>query len=150
MSTHILPALEKLKREQGNKIFGVVVAIVTKNKDDEGKYRVRVRFPWLSNGGTQGGEESTWCRIATLGAGKDRGFYWLPDVGDEVRCAFEHGDIDRPYVVGALWNKESAVYQDNKSGKNNNRTIKSRSGHILDFCDDKDGKAEKITLTTKA
>ena len=38
------------------------------------------------------------------GAGKDYGVMWMPQVGDEVLVAFEHGDIDYPIVLGGLWN----------------------------------------------
>lgn len=135
-------------REQRNKIFGVVPAIVTNNKDDDGHYRVKVRFPWLPNGGDQNPEESWWCRIASPMAGKSRGFFLLPEVGDEVLVAFEHGDINRPYIIGMLWNSDDTAIVDNKSqdGKNNKRTFKSRSGHILEFDDNKDDKKEMITL----
>ncbi len=42
--------------------------------------------------------------MATLFAGKDRGSWFMPDVGDEVLVSFEHGDPSRPYVLGGLWN----------------------------------------------
>jgi uncharacterized protein involved in type VI secretion and phage assembly len=139
------------EREQRNKVYGVVVAIVTNNKDDQkGHYRVKVRFPWLPNGGASNAEESDWCRIATPMAGNGRGLFLLPEVGDEVLVAFEHGDIARPYVVGCLWNGEDKETYDNKGGKNNMRAFKSRSGHVLEFCDDKEGKKEKITVKSAA
>ncbi len=78
---------------------GVVVGIVTNNKDPDGLARVKVRFPWLSDE-----SESAWARMAAVGAGKERGVYWLPEVDDEVLVAFEHGDLRRPYIVGGLWN----------------------------------------------
>jgi hypothetical protein len=44
-----------------------------------------------------------------------------------------------------LWNGTDAPTLDNKGGKNNLRSFKSRSGHLLEFCDDKDN-GEKVTL----
>lgn len=139
-------------RETRNKVFGVVPAIVTNNKDDDGHYRVKVRFPWLPNGGDQNPEESWWCRIATPMAGKARGFFNLPEVGDEVLVAFEHGDINRPYVIGMLWNTDDTTTYDNKSqdGKNHIRAFKSRSGHYLEFNDNDKDKKEMVTIKTKA
>jgi phage baseplate assembly protein gpV len=136
------------EREHRAKRFGFVPAIVTNNKHPDGHYRVKVRYPFLSNGTETGGEESNWARIASFGAGKDRGGYFLPEVGDEVMVAFEQGDFARPIVIGSLWNKESTPIYDNKDGKNNKRGYKSRAGHVMEFDDTEN--ATKITFKTKA
>lgn len=137
-----------LERNQ-QKIYGVAVAIVTDNNDPEKLYRVKVRYPWQANG-TE--ENSFWARIATFGAGKDRGMFILPEVQDEVLVAFEHGDISHPYVIGSLWNSQQTTHLDNdkQDGKNHKRVFKSRSGHYLEFDDNHDDKVEAITLQTKA
>ena len=128
--------------QTGNRIYGVVVGIVTNNKDDEGMGRVKVKFPWLSDD-----DESWWARVATMMAGSSRGSYFLPEVNDEVLIAFEHGDVRFPYVVGALWNGKDAPPTTNSDGKNNIRVIQSRSGHIVRL-DDTDGN-EKIEVIDK-
>ena len=121
------------------RFFGVVVGIVTNNEDPDSLHRVKVRFPWLS-----AEDESHWARVATPMAGNDRGLYFLPEVDDEVLVAFEHGRPDRPIVIGSLWNGQDAPPEDNGDGGNNQRTLRSRSGHVIRF-DDSDG-AEKIEI----
>ena len=37
-------------------------------------------------------------------AGVLSGTYMIPNMGDEVLVAFEHGDVNAPYVLGCLWN----------------------------------------------
>jgi len=133
------------KRSRTNRVYGVVSGIVTDNHDPEGRARVKINFPWLAEHA-----ESDWAKVASLMAGKDRGACFLPEVGDEVLVAFEHGDIDHPYVLGALWNSDDPTPVPNSDGKNNIRKIKSRSGHELIFCDDDQGKQVKIELHTKA
>jgi uncharacterized protein involved in type VI secretion and phage assembly len=132
--------ISRAVREERNRVYGVVVGIVTNNKDDSGAYRVKVRFPWLQNGDESGqtSQESDWCRVCTFMAGNGMGFNCLPEVGDEVLVAFEHGDMMRPYVVGSLWNKNDKAILDNKGGKNNSRSWKTRCGHEMTFYDDKD------------
>lgn len=148
--------MERTKREPF-KVLGVVVGIVVDNKDPDGHYRVKVKYPWVSESDskyTDAKDEedfrSNWCRIATFMAGKERGAFFLPEVDDEVLIAFEHGDVRRPYVIGSLWNGVDTEFHHNKdqNGKNWHRSIRSRSGHALQFVDKKDDKTERIVLQT--
>jgi len=128
---------------ESDRIYGVVVGVVTNNQDPDGLGRVKVRFPWLSED-----HESHWARMVTPMAGNDRGFYTLPELDDEVLCAFEHGNVEHPYVLGALWNGQDKPPADNADGKNHIRVFKSRSGHVVRL-DDTDG-AEKIEIADGA
>lgn len=126
-----------------DRIWGVVSGLVTNNQDPDGLGRVKVKIPQFSEA-----DESNWARVSGLMAGKERGAYFLPEVNDEVLVAFELGDINRPYVIGALWNGMDKPPQTNSDGKNNQRVIKSRSGHTICF-DDQEGQ-EKITIADKS
>jgi uncharacterized protein involved in type VI secretion and phage assembly len=129
-------------RSADRRIYGVVIALVTNNKDPEGLGRVKMKFPCLGDV-----SESDWARVAVLMAGKERGFFFLPEVDDEVLVAFEHGDPRFPYVVGALWNGKDKPPAKNDDGKNNLRVLESRSGHTVKL-NDEEGK-ETIEITGK-
>jgi phage baseplate assembly protein V len=124
---------------QINRFYGVVVGVVTNNQDPENMHRIKVRFPWLNND-----VESHWARVATPMAGNDRGVYFLPEVDDEVLVAFEHGQVDHPFVLGSLWNGKDNAPESNADRENNHRTIKSRSGHVLRFNDKSGGETIEI------
>lgn len=141
INTDVLSAL-LTPSARADRFYGVVVGIVTNNKDPDDLHRVKVRFPWLSND-----VESHWARVAAPMAGKNRGAYFLPEVDDEVLVAFEHGQVDHPYVVGSLWNGKDNAPESNADGENNHRTLRSRSGHVLRF-NDKSGN-ETIEIIDK-
>ena len=126
-----------------DRFYGVVIGVVTNNQDPDNMHRVKVKFPWLGDD-----VESNWARVAAPMAGKDRGTYFLPEVDDEVLIAFEHGRVDYPYVIGSLWNGKDEAPESNSDGENNNRTMKSRSGHVLRF-HDKSGN-EKIEIISQS
>jgi len=131
------------REARGDRIYGVVIGVVTNNQDPDGMGRVKVKFPWLSDV-----DESDWARVAAPMAGKQRGVYFLPEVDDEVLVAFEHGNVRFPYIVGALWNGKDAPPATNSDGKNNVRIIQSRSGHVVKL-NDEDGK-ETIEIIDKS
>ena len=126
----------------------IVIGIVTDNTDPDKKQgRVKVKYPWNTEDHT-----SDWAHLACPMAGNGRGFQFLPEVDDEVLVAFEHGDVRRPYVLGALWNGKDAPIEGNDAavvgGKVVHRIIKTRIGHTV-LLDDTDGTGE-MKMTTKS
>ncbi len=130
-----------------NHIDGVVVAIVTNADDPDNAGKVKVKYPWLLD--TAGTEvESDWVRVAVIGGGKNRGIGFIPEVNDEVLVAFANGDINAPYIVGALWNgTDTAPTGMVSGGKVVQRVVRSRTGHII-ILDDTEG-SENITIKDK-
>jgi Rhs element Vgr protein len=61
--------------------------------------RVRIRFHWQADG-----DASCWVRVAQRAAGAGMGSQFLPRIGQEVLVQFIENDIDRPVIVGALYN----------------------------------------------
>ncbi|KFI08860.1 type VI secretion system Vgr family protein [Massilia sp. BSC265] len=61
--------------------------------------RIRIRFHWQDSG-----QATCWVRVAQRSAGGGMGQQFLPRIGQEVLVQFLENDIDRPIVVGALYN----------------------------------------------
>lgn len=107
--------------------FGVAIAIVTGNVDPEKQGRVKVRFPWYDDR-----TESGWCRVAYPNAGPGHGLMAVPEVESEVLVAFEHGDMRRPYVLGALYNGVDAPPTDRqKDDVKDEKLFQTRAGNRL-------------------
>ena len=110
------------------------MATVLSNADPEGKGRVRVRMNWQTEGMQTG-----WVRVMTPDGGSssdvksNRGFVFIPEVGDQVLLGFRHGDPARPYVMGSLFNGTTG----NGGGSNNSiKSLKTRSGISVILNDD--------------
>lgn len=90
---------------------GLQTAIVTGPSGSEihtDKYgRIKVQFHW-DRRGQRDDKSSCWIRVAQLHAsGKRWGGFAIPRVNEEVIIAFEHGDLDRPLVIGSLYNGDN-------------------------------------------
>ena len=110
------------------------MATVLSNADPEGKGRVRVRMNWQTDGMQTG-----WVRVMTPDGGSssdvksNRGFVFIPEVGDQVLLGFRHGDPARPYVMGSLFNGTTG----GGGGSNNSiKSLKTRSGISVILNDD--------------
>lgn len=137
--------------DESSRVYEPVIGIVTDNKDPSKLGRVKLKIPVLSEQDT-----TYWCPIIMLGAGKNRGWFFIPEKDDEVLVMFEHGDLNRPLVVGALWNGKDKP-PDKNPGGNPRRVIKSRQGNKITFDDEneklilEDGVQKgKITIDSKA
>ena len=109
------------------------MATVLSNADPEGKGRVRVRMNWQTDGMQTG-----WVRVMTPDGGSssdvksNRGFVFIPEVGDQVLLGFRHGDPARPYVMGSLFNGTTG----GGGGQGNNcKSLTSRTGSTLKLDD---------------
>ena len=106
---------------------------VLSNTDPDGKGRVRMN--WQTDG-----MRTSWVRVMTPdgGSSKDvrsnRGFVFIPEVGDQVLLGFRHGDPTRPYVMGSLFNGTTG----GDGGQGNNcKSLTTRSGSSLKLDDSK-------------
>jgi len=96
-------------------------ATVTDNNDPAGMGRLKVKYFW-----GKFDNESDWIRFPQAHAGSGKGFYFIPEIGEEVLVDFEGGNPDRAFVSGTNYNG-SAVSGYGDSG-NNVKAIHTRSG----------------------
>jgi uncharacterized protein involved in type VI secretion and phage assembly len=113
---------------------GLMVGLVTSVKDKDGHGKVELTFPQLP------GRNRFWASVAAPMAGKSRGFYFQPEVDDEVLVGFEDGNSEHPYIIGFLWNgKDTPPEADPQK-----RVLVTPGGHQLRFEDNPGAKAIRI------
>ena len=109
------------------------MAKVTKNEDKLGHGRVKVQMNWQT-----GNMTTDWIRVMTPDGGSsdevrtNRGFVFIPEVGDHVLVGFRHGDPNRPYVMGSLFNGTTGA---GGFAENHLKSIRTRSGHAIELDD---------------
>ncbi|MCL1932782.1 MAG: phage baseplate assembly protein V [Candidatus Azobacteroides sp.] len=114
------------------------IAIVKENVEPRGRGLVKVQTDWqkLKN------KTTNWIRVQSLDAGKsdivpfNRGHVFIPEIDDIVMLGFEYGDPSRPYVAGSIFSEfvSKGGYADN-----NIKSIKTRSGHTIEYNDNQSG-----------
>ena len=118
------------------------MARVTRNDDKFGHGRVQVQMNWQTE------KMSTdWLRVMAPDGGSsdqvksNRGFVFIPEVGDHVLVGFRHGDPNRPYVMGSLFNGTTGA---GGFAENHKKSLTTRSGSTITF----DDAAHTILLQT--
>lgn len=125
-------------------LHGPQIAVVVSVDDPERRSRVQVRVVSCDEADRQ--DAAVWARVACPFAGRDRGAFLIPDVGDEVLVLFQGGDPAHPIVVGGLWNGDSEPPASIGDEGNRLKVIRSRNGVTVTL-DDQRGQERFIAET---
>jgi uncharacterized protein involved in type VI secretion and phage assembly len=112
-------------------VNGLQIGVVVSNEDPDGEDRVRVKMPLMGDK-----EDGTWARVATIDAGKDRGCFFRPEVGDEVVLGFLNDDPRQAMILGMLHSSAKAAPLKG-SDDNHEKVYQTRSKMKLYFHDQK-------------
>jgi len=120
-ATGMLPAINGLQTGKVIQLSGDPL--------DEARILVNLsNFPSGANG--------VWTRMATLYAGNKRGFFFLPEIDDEVIVGFIDDHPDNAVILGSL-NSSALPTPQHADDKNNIKGIYTRSHIKVEFDDDK-------------
>jgi Rhs element Vgr protein len=101
------------------------------DEDPDGNYRVLVTLPVFSGTGQDIG---IWARLAFPYASADAGFFFFPEIGDEVIISFINNDPRYAVITGALYNAKNKP-KETADAKNQFKSIYSKSGIKIRFDD---------------
>jgi Rhs element Vgr protein len=118
--------------------------------DPDGEFRVLVDVPVIKESG-----DGIWARLSNPYASKSIGFYFYPEVGDEVLLGFLGNDPRFAVIVGSLYSKKNPP-PNTPEKKNELKSIVTKTKMKIDF-DEKDKiitietpGGQKVTLDDKA
>lgn len=136
------------KTETGDeRVFGVMIGTVTRNYDQSMGGRVCVSIPTRD----ESADELHWARLVQPASGKEWGYYFLPEIGDQVLLAFENGNIEKPYILGGVPLDNNKFLTGSVDSKNKIKRIVTKHGSTIVFEDnaqDEKGGQDKITVQT--
>ncbi|WP_430933085.1 type VI secretion system tip protein VgrG [Saccharicrinis sp. 156] len=112
---------------------GTQIAKVKKiHEDPDGNYRVLVNLPAFSGTGQ---EDGIWARLVFPYATADAGFFFFPEIDDEVLLTFINNDPRYPVITGSLYNAKNKP-KTTPDEKNQFKSIYSKSGINITFDDE--------------
>lgn len=137
---------EIAERESGkppfgdNLVHGVLVGIVTDHKNGDHKGMIQVQIPLRDT------EDNIlkMVKVSMPMCGKDWGYYFIPEIGDQVLLAFENGSIERPYMIGAIPRKNANFINQAYKDGNELKRIRTKGGNTVTFDDTKDKEAIEL------
>jgi Rhs element Vgr protein len=113
-------------------VNGLQIAVVVQlEADPTGEDRILVKIPTIDSKA-----QGSWARVATLDAGKKRGSFFRPEIGDEVVVGFLNDDPRDPIVLG-MFNSSAKPAPLKASDKNHQKGFFTRSELKIVFDDDK-------------
>ena len=113
---------------------GLQIGVVTDTGDDPDKeFRVKIKLPGVTTG-----DATVWARLCAPDAGNQRGYFFRPEVGDEVVVGFLNNDPRHPVVLGSLYGSKNAPPDDlaKDLDKNKFKGIVTKKGTVISFLDD--------------
>ncbi|MBN3582471.1 hypothetical protein JYB64_08725 [Algoriphagus aestuarii] len=113
---------------------GPQIGKVTKiNEDPDNEFRVEIELPSFDNGKN---ENKIWARLTFPYASNEAGFFFFPEIGDEVLVSFLGNDPRFPVITGSIYSSKN-VPKEVPSDKNELKSIYSKSGISISFEDEK-------------
>jgi type VI secretion system secreted protein VgrG len=120
------------------------LADVIDHNDPDGQGRIKVKLKWEC----KTNDVTEWLRVVSPNAGTgdrgaNRGFFAIPEIGDQVMIAFEEGNVAKPVVIGSVYN--SSNVDSRPQIQNHIKSLTTRSGHLIEFDDNEPTQGIKIT-----
>lgn len=117
-------------------------AVVVENHDPDAMGRVKVQFAWQKIDGIT----SPWIRNISPSASQGQGFFFIPEIDDEVVVDFEGGNAECPFVLGGVYNSQATPPSGSSNSSNHVKMLQGRSGAFFKVNDEHGS----ITIQDKA
>jgi uncharacterized protein involved in type VI secretion and phage assembly len=125
-------AAQTIERTQG-RYYGKYRGFVVDNQDPDKRGRLRLRVPSVL-----ASEVSAWALpCLPFGGLADQGFFMIPEVDAQIWVEFEEGNLHAPIWTGVFWQQPGDVPSEGAKSKPTTRVLKTPSGHVLQFDDEK-------------